>query len=426
MGTELQAAEEKAPGGSWKLPFFTIWSGQAISLFGSNVVQFALIWWLTVQTGSATVLALASLVGILPMIVLGPIAGAYVDRWDRRKVMIASDALVGVVSLGLAYLFFSGQIQVWHIYLALAVRSVGGGFHWTAFQASTSLMVPNGYLSRVAGMNQTLNGMIGIIAPPIGALLMSVMAFYGIMLLDVGTMILAILPLLFVAVPLPNRIAEGLGGETQSIWVDIREGLRYVRGWPGLMVLIGMAMVVKIALTPAFSLIPLLVNDHFQGGAGELSIVEAAAGIGIVLGGILLSVWGGFKRKIYTVLLGFTLLGVGLVALGLTPGSLFWLAVVSALGIGLTIPIIDGPIMAILQGSVEPEKQGRVMTIMGSLVWLTSPIGLAIAGPVSDWAGLQTWYLFAGLLCVVSGLIAARIPALIHIEDKNVVGAVEL
>ena len=400
----------------WKFPFFTIWTGQALSLIGSKVVQFALVWWLTRLTGSATVLATASMVALIPEIFLGPIAGAYVDRWNRRIVMIVADGMIALALLWLVYLFWVDATQIWHVYVVMAVRAVGGSFHWPAMQASTSLMVPQKHLTRVAGLNQTMNGALNIIGPPLGALLMEVLPLYGVMLVDVGTAILAIAPLLFVHVPQPKR--DDLGVEKPSIWADMREGLRYIRGWPGLMALIGVAMIIKIALTPAFSLLPLLVSVHFNGGAAQLSLLEAVAGVGIMMGGLLLSMWGGFRRKIYTTMMGMVVLGLSFLVLGLTPGGLFWMALASIFVVGLTIPLIDGPIMAILQGTVAPEIQGRVFTLMGSLLWITSPFSLAVAGPVSDWLGLQVWYVTAGALCGVTGLALFFVPAIVSIEEN--------
>jgi len=400
----------------WKLLFFTIWTGQAFSLIGSRVVQFALVWWLTRLTGSATVLATATMVALIPEIFLGPIAGAYVDRWNRRIVMIVADGMIALASLWLAYLFWIDATQVWHVYVIMLVRAMGGSFHWPAMQASTSLMVPKEHLARVAGFNQTLNGAVNIIGPPLGALLMELLLLYGVMLVDVGTAILAILPLFFVHVPQPKR--DDRDAEKPPIWADMREGLRYIRGWAGLMALIGAAMIVKIALTPAFSLLPLLVSEHFNGSAAQLSLLEAVVGVGIVLGGLILSVWGGFRRKIYTTMMGMVILGLGFVVLGFTPGGLFWMALASIFVVGLTIPLIDGPIMAILQGTVAPEMQGRVFTLMGSLLWITSPFSLAVAGPVSDWLGLQVWYVTAGVLCGVTGLAGLFIPAIVNIEEN--------
>jgi len=402
---------------SWKIPFFTIWTGQAFSLVGSRVVQFALVWWLTQLTGSATVLATASMVAMIPEILLAPLAGAYVDRWNRRVVMIVADGMIALASLWLAYLFWADAVQVWHVYVIMLVRAVGGSFHWPAMQASTSLMVPEKHLTRVAGLNQTLNGTLNIIGPPLGALLMELLPLSGVMLVDVGTAALAIAPLFFAHVPQPKR--DDVGAEKPTIWADMHEGLRYIRGWPGLVALIGAAMIIKIALTPAFSLLPLLVSQHFHGGAAQLSLLEAVAGVGIVLGGLVLSVWGGFRRRIYITIIGMVGLGLSFVVLSFTPGGLFWMALASILVVGLTIPLIDGPIMAILQSTVAPEIQGRVFTMMGSLLWMTSPFSLAVAGPVSDWLGLQVWYVTAGVMCVATGLAGFFVPAIVNIEENN-------
>ena len=404
----------------WQVPFFSIWTGQAFSLVGTRVAQFALVWWLTKLTGSATVLATASLAALIPDILLGPLAGAYVDRWNRRIVMIVADSLIALASLWLAILFWTGAIEVWHVYVIMVVRSVGGAFHWPAMQASTSLMVPKEHLSRVAGLNQAMKGALNIIGPPLGALLLELVPLHGVMMVDVGTAMLAILPLFFVQVPQPRREDLAVGKEGKpSIWTDVRGGLEYIRNWRGLMVLIGFVLVVKLALTPAFSLLPLLVSDHFQGDAVQLSIMDSVAGVGIVVGGLVLGVWGGFRRKIFTSMTGMVVLGLGFVAMGLAPSSFFWMALASALVIGLMLPMVDGPFMAILQGTVAPEMQGRVFTIISSLLSISSPIGLAIAGPVSDALGLQVWYLTAGALCAASGLAGFLVPSIVHIEENH-------
>jgi len=410
----MEHVEQQGP--RWQIPFFIIWTGQAFSLIGSRVAQFALVWWLTQSTGSATVLATATLVALVPEIALGPIAGAYVDRWNRRRVMIVADSLIALASLWLVYMFWVDAPQVWHVYVVMAVRAVGGSFHWPAMQASTSLMVPKEQLTRVAGMNQTMHGVLNIVGPPLGALLLELLPLHGIMLVDVGTAALAILPLLFVHIPQPRR--ADVGAEKPSLWNDMRAGLRYIGDWPGLVALIVSAMILKIALTPAFSLMPLLVSQHFNGDAAKLSVLEVVAGVGIILGGLLLSVWGGFKRKIYTTMTGMVILASSLVVLGLTPASVFELALVSVLGVGLMIPLIDGPIMAILQSTVAPEMQGRVFTLMSSLVWITSPLSLAVAGPVSDMLGLQVWYVLAGVLCGMVGLAGFFVPAIVNIEEN--------
>lgn len=409
--------DRPGPPANWKASFFPIWSGQAISLLGSRVVQFALVWWLTELTGSPTVLATAALVAVVPEIILGPIAGAYVDRWSRRLIMIVSDGLVALGALWLAYLFWTDGIQIWHVYAIMFMRAVVGTFQFPAFIASTSLMVPEDQLTRVAGLNQTIYGALNIVGPPLGALLMGLLPLSGVMMVDVFTALLAVLPLLLIQVPRPGR-RPGEEGKP-SIWSDLRLGLNYIWGWKGLVALIGVAMMVKLVITPAFVLLPLLVSDFFKGGPGQLSLLEALAGLGIILGGLLLSLWGGFRRRIYTTLVGLFVLGLSMLLLGLTPATLFILALASVLFVGLTIPLIDGPLTAILQASVTPDMQGKVFTMMGSLVAVVTPISLVVAGPVSEWLGLKVWFIAAGLVCAGLGAGLFFVPVVVHIEDEK-------
>ena len=204
-GVRIDVKSTQQHRSNWKIPFFTIWTGQAFSLVGSRVLEFALVWWLTELTGSATVLATATMMWVLPQVFLGPFAGAYVDRWNRRVVMIVADSLIALMALILAALFWSGTIQIWHVYVLMLIRSIGGVFHWPAMQASTSLMVPDEQLTRVAGVNQTMQGALNVIGPPLGAMLVALLPFEGIMLMDVGTAVLAVAPLFFVSIPQPDR-----------------------------------------------------------------------------------------------------------------------------------------------------------------------------------------------------------------------------
>ena len=180
-------------------PFFTLWIGQAFSLLGSQLVQFALIWWLTQRTGSPTVLALASIVGLLPQVFLGPFAGVLVDRWNRRRVMLGADAVVALATLALVYLFRIDAIQIWYVYVALFIRALAGTFHSTAMAASTSLMVPQEQLTRVQGLNQMLNGGLSIAAAPLAALLLTLLPIQGVLLVDIVTAALAITTLLLLS-----------------------------------------------------------------------------------------------------------------------------------------------------------------------------------------------------------------------------------
>jgi DHA3 family macrolide efflux protein-like MFS transporter len=402
--------------GRWKAPFFTIWIGQAFSWIGSRVAMFALIWWLTEETGSATVLAMATLFAMLPSILLGPLAGVYVDRWNRRAVLFVADSLIALVSLWLAYLFWSGDIQIWHVYAVMLIRELGGIFHWPAMQSSTSLMVPKEHLSRVSGLNMAMHGGLNIVGPALGAIFFKVMPIHSIMLIDVVTAAFAVGPLVFIAIPQIVREPAD-EGKRRSVRSDLQIGIRYVMGWRGMVILMAMAMVFKIALTPAFSLLPLLVTDHFDGDAPQLAALEMAFGIGVILGGLALSLWGGFKRKIYTTILGVVSIGIWMLFIGVLPSELYLLAVAAMFAAGMSVSMTDGPLIAVMQATIAPEVQGRVFMVFNSLVTATSPIGLVIAGPVTDLVGIQIWFITAGALCVASGIWGAFIPAVVGIED---------
>jgi DHA3 family macrolide efflux protein-like MFS transporter len=403
----------------WQVPFFSIWTGQAFSLVGSRLVQFALVWWLTETTGSATVLATATLVAILPGVILGPFAGALVDRWNRRRVMIVADGFVALVTAWLAYLFWTGSMSVWHVYAAMLARSMGGAFHWPAMQASTSLMVPKKHLSRVAGLNQTMQGALNIVAPPLGAILLSLLPMHAIMGIDLGTAAVAIVSLLLVAIPQPERTAAAGADQKVSVWDDFRAGLRYVWGWPGLMAILVLAMIINFVVNPAFSLMPLLVTEHFGGGALQLGWLQSGWGIGMLLGGLVLSVWGGFRRRVYTSLIGLVLEGAAILVIGLTPGNGFFLALGAILVAGFMNPLINGPLLAILQATVEPEMQGRVFTLVSSLSSAMMPLSLAVAGPVADLIGVRQWYAIGGAIFALSGAVGFFVPAIVNIEKNG-------
>ena len=409
----------------WAVRFFTIWTGQAFSLFGSALVQFALIWWLTQKTGSAVVLTMATLVGMLPQVLLGPFAGAIVDRGSRRIIMMVADGAIAAFTLLLVWLFATGQAQVWQVYVILAVRSLGGAFHFPAMSASTPLMVPEKHLTRISGLNQTLYGLMGMIAPPIGALLIEVMSTQGLLMIDVITAIIAILPLFFFTIPQPERKAPEAHEEKSNLFGDVREGFRYMRSWPGLMAILGMAFFLNFLLTPTGSLMPLLIIKHFGKGALEFGLMDSAWGFGVIAGGLLLGVWGGFKKKVVTSMSGIIGIGVGMTMIGLAPSQYFWLALIG-IGIGgFMNPITNGPLGALLQSNVRPDMQGRVMALVNSVASAMTPLGLMIAGPVSDAIGIRAWYWIAGILTLLMGLAGFFIPAVMNVEN-NREGAAEV
>ena len=404
---------------NWMRKFIPIWSAQLFSLLGSSLVQFALVWWITQKTGSAALLATATFVAILPEVVLAPFTGALVDRLNRRYVMIVADGVIALFTLVLAVLFALDLVQVWHIFIVMFLRSVGSTFHWPAMQASTSLMVPEKHLSRVAGINQAIRGSLGIVAPPLGALLMSLLQFYQVISVDVVTAVIAITPLLFLRIPQPVRTDAGVTLTPKVLLRDVAEGFRYIKNWKGLLYVTYLAAALNFLLSPSFVLSPLMVTQHFKAGVWELSIVESSLGIGTVIGGLVLGVWGGFKSKVLTSLMGVIGIGVGVLIFGLAPAGLFWLAV---FGMGLTgvmDSIVNGPLQAILQSKVAPEMQGRVMGATSSLCMAMTPLSMLIVAPIAELLGLRVWYWVGGALAILLGAGAFFIPSIRALDNTQ-------
>ncbi len=406
--------------GGWAASFFTIWTGQALSLLGSRLAQFALVWWVTETTGSATTLATATLAALLPEVLLGPFAGALVDRWNRRRVLIIADGCIALLSVGVVYLFWSGNIRIWHIYLIMIARSLGGVFHWPAMQSSTSLMVPKEQLARVAGMNQTLFGALNIVAPPLGALLLTLLPLHGVMAIDVVTALLAILPLAFIAIPQPQRSAgeaTGTSSPFRGLWTDVQSGLRYIWGWKGLLGICLLAMLINFFASPAMQLLPIYVTTHFKGEALQLGWLESAWGVGLLGGGLLLTLFGGFKRRMLTCMVGIVGMGLGFLVVGVTPASLFPMALGGLFFGGVMNSLCNGSLMAVMQGAVAPEVQGRVFTVVGSLSAGMLPVSMALAGPFADAVGARTLFLVGGGMQILLGVAGFFIPAIMRLED---------
>lgn len=400
---------------NWAVRFFTLWIGQALSLLGSQLVQFAIIWYLTQETNSATTLAIASMMGLLPQVLLSPFIGTWVDRGNRRLILIAADSTVAIATFILAILFATGLIQYWHIYVALFIRAVAGGFHQSAFGASVVLLVPKEQLARVQGFNQALYGGLNIISAPLGAYLLSVLPMQGILGIDVGTALLAVSILLFIRIPQPEAHSK----TPQTFWQDFRAGFRYIIAWRGLVILLGLVMVVNFFFSATEPLTPLLVTNHFRGDAGQLGWWLSSFAVGTVLGGLVLGAWGGFKRKVVTAQLGLVLSGLATMVVGLVSSDMFTAGLIANAIVGFLLPIINGSFGATLQATIAPDMQGRVFAFILSAAMLVSPLALIIAGPFADAFGIQLWFLIAGISCTLMGIAGFFSQEVMTMEMKS-------
>lgn len=415
-----QPAPDPAPGGfdptkPWRLRFWSIWIGQALSLVGSALTQFVLLWWITLETASTEALAIAGIAALLPQALLGPLGGTLADRFSRRALMIGADAISAACMLVLVWLFQSGQVQLWHLYTMMFVRSSMQAFQAPAAAASTAMLVPADWIGRVAGLNQMLQGVMTIAAAPLGALLLAFLPFQGALLVDVVTALLGIVPLLIFAVPQPTRARH----ERPGLWTDFVGGARVVLHNRGLLMLFGLVALVVVTIMPTFTLTPLLVTEHFGGGVNAVAFMEGLAGIGIIAGGALIAAVPLFKRRIVTVLVSFAISCAAVAFTAMTPGSMLWLAALWWGLSGITFSTGNAPMMALLQSRVPNELQGRVISLLNTVMGLAAPLGLALAAPLGDLIGVRGIFIAGGLVSAAICLLGFASPSLMQIEDDK-------
>lgn len=402
--------------GPWRLRFWSIWVGQAFSLIGSALTQFVLIWWITLNVGTPGALAVAGVMALLPQALLGPLGGTLADRFSRRIIMIVTDAISALCMLVLIWLFHTEQIQLWHLYSMMFIRSSMQAFQAPAASASAAMLVPREWLGRVAGLNQMLQGLMTIAAAPLGALLLAFLPFQGALLVDVVTALLAIVPLFFYAIPQPRREAHRRTG----LWTEFVEGAQVVLHNRGLLQLYGLVMLVVLTIMPTFTLTPLLVTEHFGGGVTAVALMEGLAGIGIIAGGALIAVTPIFKRRITTILISYAISCATVAFTALTPGSQLWIAAGWWAISGVTFSTGQAPLIALIQSQVPNQFQGRVLALLNTVMGLAAPIGLGLAALLGEWLGVRGIFIAGGLVSAAICLLGFAAPALRRIEETPI------
>ncbi len=400
---------------NWKKTFAIIWSGQAFSLLSSSIVQFAVVWWLTAKTGSAGVLAGALTVVILPQIIFGPFIGVWVDRWNRKTIMIAADSFIAFCSIVLGVLFYLDMVTLWHIYVLLIARSIGEAFHYPAMQASVPLLAPEDQLTRIAGINQGLWSIGHIAGPALGALLVTLSSMPVIMLIDVAGALIAVTSLSFVHIPRPPKTSEE---HARGVLPELWAAFKVVHANKGLFMLILMFVLCVFISLPVNALFPLMTFNHFGGGAIEMSAVEIACGIGMLVGSAVMGWWGGNSHQVTLVNLSYIVLGLSFFLSGLLPPDYFWWFVACVSLSGLAMPFLNSPITAIIQKQIEPGMLGRVFSLFDTLSLLPGPFGLMATGFIADQVGIAPAFAAGGFLIMLVGGISFFIPSLMRLNNK--------
>ncbi len=359
--------------------FIIVWLGQLVSLVGSGLTSFALGLWVYEHTGSVTQFALIGLFTALPNIVLSPLAGALVDRWDRRWAMILSDTGAGLCTLMMAFLFLTNRIEVWQIYLAAGASAAFGTFQWPAYSAAMTLLVPKKHLGRANGMVQFGQAAAEILAPALAGVLVLTTRVQGILLIDFVTFFFAVTTLLLVRFPGPETTTAAQARK-DSLWREASYGWRFITARRGLLGLLVFFAVVKFLWGMVGALIAPMILGFTS--ADVLGAIISIAGGGMLAGSLLMSAWGGPKRRIDGVLHFELLSGLCFLLIGLRPSA--WPVALGAFGAHLTIAIIYGSNQAIWQSKVPPNVQGRVFATQQMVAKSTTPLAYLTAGPLAD------------------------------------------
>ncbi len=395
---------------NWKRNFYTLWIGQAVSVLTSSVLQMVLIWYLTAKTQSALVLSLASMAGFLPSAALGLFAGALVDRMSRKAAMIGADLFIAAVSLTLVFASLGGGLPVWLVLAVLVVRSVGTAFHTPAISATTPLIVPVEELTKCAGYIQSLQTVGFIAGTALAGVLYPICSISQMVALDVAGALAATAAVLAVKIPKQEQSAES--ADQPDLWKEMKAGYQILKAQRGLFALMWTAALFMILYSPVNALFPLMSLDHFQGTTFHASIAEIAFAVGMLLGGVLLGIWGGFKERAIGIVASVAVMGAAIGLSGLLPSNGFWLFAACCLLMGLSTPFYNGPVTALMQERIAPEYLGRVFGLYGSVASLAMPIGLMLSGAFADRVGTPMWFAITGLLCIGLAVFMYLLPAI--------------
>lgn len=397
----------------WKQKFFTIWAGQAVSLITSAILQMAIIFYLTEKTQSAMVLSIASLVGFLPYAVLGPAIGVLVDRYDRKLIMIGADLIIAVAGSALAIVALYMELPVWMVMVVLFIRSVGTAFHSPALSAVTPLLVPEEQLTRCAGYSQSLQSISYILSPAAAAFLYSVWRLNAIIAIDVIGAVIASVTVAFVSIPKLKLEQQSI---EQNFMKEMKEGFIALKENKGLFNLLLIGTLYMFVYMPINALYPLMSMDYFAGTPVHVSITEVAYATGMLAGGLLLGLFGNFKKRITLITASIFFMGVSLTISGLLPSSGFIIFVVCCAIMGLSVPFYSGVQTALFQEKIKPEYLGRVFSLTGSIISLAMPVGLILSGAFADKIGVNLWFLISGILIIVISVLCPLVPAVRELD----------
>lgn len=400
----------------WLRTYLIIWSGQFLSLLSSYAVNFAVIIWLSLELQSAQVLAYAGIAGLLPQALIGPFAGVFIDRWDRKKVMIWSDIFIAVSTFLMILVLQQGYRDLFLIYVLLSFRSIGSAFHSPAMQAIAPLIVPEKDLLRVAGVNQLLQSVSSIGGPALGTLAITYLPISKVLYMDVIGAAAAVTSLLFVTIP---RLPASAKSSVSSVMADLKLGFRAIHLNKGLRYLFIYSMIATFFIMPVAVMFPLLTTGHYGGDKLEMSIIEIVWGIGMLIGGSILGILRISFSKVIMVNTMHIILGITFSLSGAFPSTWFWgYVIVTTIG-GITMSVYSASFMTIIQQQVAPDLLGRVFSLYYSMAILPSIIGLLYTGIIAEIIGISNSFIISGGLIILVGIASFLTPSLMKLGKKK-------
>jgi DHA3 family macrolide efflux protein-like MFS transporter len=359
--------------------FTAVWAGQFVSILGTSMTNFALTIWAWEKTGAATTLTLVGFSFIAPYILTSPFAGALVDRWNRKLVMMLSDLAAGASTLAVLLLFASGRLEIWHLYVTSAFAGAFQAFQFPAFSTAITLMLDKEQYARANGMMSLAHSSSNIFAPVAAGILLPIVGIGGIMAFDVLSFVAAVGSLAVIHVPQPQARET----ERPSLLQDSMFGFRYILGRPSLLGLQLIFLVSNFTASIGFSLLAPMILSRTGNDSVILGSVQSAFGVGGVVGGLMMSAWGGPKRKVNGLLLGLTSSAIlGMTPMGLGRGVAVWAT--AAFIFMFVNPLTNGCSQAIWQAKIPPELQGRVFSTRALIAQSSQPLAMFIAGPLAD------------------------------------------
>jgi len=398
---------------NWKHKFIVMWLGQGVSIFTSAVIQMSIVWYLTERTNSAAVLALSTMLGFIPQVVLGPFMGVIIDRYPRKTVMIVSDLFIAAVSMILVIGGRNQELPIWIILAVVFARALGTTVHTPSLQAITPLFVPKEELTKYAGYSQGVESISMLISPAVAAVLFGIFKLNQIILFDVFGAIFAVAMLCFINIPKLEISAESL---KVNVLQGVKDGIAVIRSKKGLTSLVLLCALYAIIYFPIGTMFPLISMSYFNGGYKGSGIVETVFCVGMLIGAFILSRLGNRIKKMKAITFSIFLYGVGLTISGLLPPEGFWIFVGLSVIMGISIPFYRGVQLSIFQIKIEPEYLGRVMALVTSIRNISMPVGLMLVAGLVDKVGVEKWFFVSGVLSIILAAFSKGLPALRELD----------